>query len=737
MAIITVTNSNDSGTGSLRAAIAAAKAGDTLQFSSTLAGKTITLTSGQLAVNKNLTIDATAASGLTISGNNASRVIDIAANLNVTLRGLTIANGKTTGVALDGAGGGIRTGINTTLNLQNSVVRNNFANGDGGGGLWASSGSNVTVTNSRFDYNNTNGYQAQGSVGERGGGAIAIGSNSSLNVSGSSFTGNTGINGGAINTVLSTLTVSTSTFKSNDTTKGAAFGPDTRGYGGAIYADGGKSAIVDTISITSSRFDSNKGAGQGGALFLYTYSGGDSITLKNSTVTGNYVAKDAQNLSLGGGLRVGGGGSFTMTNTTVAKNRSLDQGGGLWTGEGSPISINNSTFYGNAAKSFDGKSGLGGAMLLSNNPTTSIVNSTIANNYAAFQGGGFWGGGSKTTLKDTLVTSNKAYNGGNNWNIYHDTGTTFTNGGGNVEYNPYNSNDTKVAPNVTITNPLLGAFVDNGTALQTPPQPGNTLVTAGADPVSGIAAASPDILLASATQVDAIAVGGTNDSSLVADNTTTKLDPVTGVETPAPVLGTPPAATPGNVGTEVTPAPVLGTPPATAPGNVGTEVTPAPVLGTNNTHDASCIDNAFVAASKLQSVFAAIANNLQHGATGSDNAGGRDPFGLHASDNFSGTFGSLRGAVDSLQASFGQQLNLNAVAESEEQFNPAALAKQFLGNVNVPGEGDGSISLGSTSTPTGNSERHPLLGDNTLAVEDWHGNAHKLPESVATATHIA
>ncbi|MEG5172765.1 DUF4347 domain-containing protein, partial [Microcoleus sp. B3-D7] len=45
---ITVTNNNDSGPGSLRDAIASAAAGDTIEFASTLASQTITLTNGQL-----------------------------------------------------------------------------------------------------------------------------------------------------------------------------------------------------------------------------------------------------------------------------------------------------------------------------------------------------------------------------------------------------------------------------------------------------------------------------------------------------------------------------------------------------------------------------------------------------------------------------------------------------------------------------------------------------------------
>ncbi len=75
--LITVTSNADSGIGSLREAISSAQPGDTIQFAPGLANQTITLTSGQLDINKNLIVDGSNAPGLTISGNDGYRVFDI------------------------------------------------------------------------------------------------------------------------------------------------------------------------------------------------------------------------------------------------------------------------------------------------------------------------------------------------------------------------------------------------------------------------------------------------------------------------------------------------------------------------------------------------------------------------------------------------------------------------------------------------------------------------------------
>src|SRR6185437_15770827 len=71
---ITVTNTNDPGPGSLRQALADANDGDTINFAVT---GTIALTSGELLVNRSVTIFGPGAATLAVDGNATSRVFHI------------------------------------------------------------------------------------------------------------------------------------------------------------------------------------------------------------------------------------------------------------------------------------------------------------------------------------------------------------------------------------------------------------------------------------------------------------------------------------------------------------------------------------------------------------------------------------------------------------------------------------------------------------------------------------
>jgi hypothetical protein len=85
-----VTNLLNAGPGSLRQALLDTPAGGTVDFRPGLSG-TITLTSAELAISKDLTIAGPGADVVTVSGDHASRVFDTAATFTVSLSGLTIA----------------------------------------------------------------------------------------------------------------------------------------------------------------------------------------------------------------------------------------------------------------------------------------------------------------------------------------------------------------------------------------------------------------------------------------------------------------------------------------------------------------------------------------------------------------------------------------------------------------------------------------------------------------------
>lgn len=98
-ATITVTSSADAGGGTLREAITLANplGGDTIDFAPGLSGATITLNTGELVINKNLTVTGLGATHLAILGDN-QRVFHITGGAIVTISGLNL-KGRVVGVA--------------------------------------------------------------------------------------------------------------------------------------------------------------------------------------------------------------------------------------------------------------------------------------------------------------------------------------------------------------------------------------------------------------------------------------------------------------------------------------------------------------------------------------------------------------------------------------------------------------------------------------------------------------
>jgi hypothetical protein len=89
-ATLTVTNLNDSGAGSLRAMIAAANNGDTINFANGLTG-TITITSGELLINKALTIQGPGMNALTFTST-TSRIFHVGTTGDLTLTDVAFRN---------------------------------------------------------------------------------------------------------------------------------------------------------------------------------------------------------------------------------------------------------------------------------------------------------------------------------------------------------------------------------------------------------------------------------------------------------------------------------------------------------------------------------------------------------------------------------------------------------------------------------------------------------------------
>ncbi len=432
-----VTNLEDSGVFSLRDALSSANAHpgpDEIRCADNLSG-TINLNSEPLRVTDDLTISGPGPGLLALSGGGHVRVLDVANGATVSLSGLTISDGYTTG-----SGGGILVESGSSLSLDHVLLANNRAtyggaienagrlsisacsftkNSAGGfrkvgaGGAIDSSGPLLWVSDSRFVYNLADG----GDDGTGRGGAIRVHSGQEVFLSRCAFTNNTAsggyqAGGGAIVAELSNLALADCTFLSNQSGGNTMSVQDAAG--GAIMAVGSNLSISDSLfrnnlargGDRASRILSGLGAAEGGAIFSAAVTGfsRSSLTVNNSTFLGNRV--------VGGNSQVGPGGNAA--------------GGAIDNTHGSDLSVSGSTFDGNAAvggaggPGSTGGNGLGGAIANDGSPLL-LSDSLLVRNSAQGAdggtggngcGGGLWvGAGSAATIWKSSVVANWAGGG--------------------------------------------------------------------------------------------------------------------------------------------------------------------------------------------------------------------------------------------------------------------------------------------------------------------------------------
>ncbi|WP_298909109.1 DUF4347 domain-containing protein [uncultured Nostoc sp.] len=282
-----VTNTNDSGAGSLRQAILNANAtvgADTITFAGVFTDATpdiITLISGKLTITNDLTILGTGVSNLTISGNNASGVFEISGTgTDTSINGLKIANAKD-------AFGSILLNSNASLSLTNSTVSDNSGSV---GGIF--NRGNLSLTNTTVSDNR--GSSLGGGIFNKG----------TLSITGSTVSGNTAdtYGGGIFNTGNLSLTNSTvssnylPTEISNERLPGNYL---TNSYGGGIFNTGNLSITKSTVS--------NSSAINGGGIFNQ-----GTFNLNNSTVSSNTSYTEGNGIS--------NKGILTLTNSTITNN---------------------------------------------------------------------------------------------------------------------------------------------------------------------------------------------------------------------------------------------------------------------------------------------------------------------------------------------------------------------------------------------------------------------------------
>lgn len=319
-AIITVSNTADSGVGSLRDAIGNANAGDTIQFNFSTPDSIIV--ASELVLDKDLFLIGPGADILNISGNLVTRILKINTGTNIFISGLTFNNG-----AVPNGSGGAILNEGGDITIEHSIFLDN--NAFRGGAISNQIEDQSTGTNSKMTLNYC---RFLSNRANSGGGAIynmAINGDSSileLNYCHVSTNRSSGFGGGIQNIAEDTGVFGRGTAicriqNSSITYNSSGFGGGiSTGVGGPMQ--GGTARLI----LRNSTISENEGSSQGGGIYTFLTNFSPEIStldIEGCTITNNKVTSvNGQ----GGGMYLGlsagvGSPEFLMNNTILAGNR--------------------------------------------------------------------------------------------------------------------------------------------------------------------------------------------------------------------------------------------------------------------------------------------------------------------------------------------------------------------------------------------------------------------------------
>jgi len=327
--VLYVTNTADSGAGSLRDRIdAAAASGDEIQFQIPLPA-TITVTT-PLRIEKSLTLTGPGADLLTLSGGDATRVIEIDEEdvpLTVAISGLTVAHGRRDPGTDVATGGGISNQradltITACAILDNVAVGGLFQStglGATGGGLWTNRGT-VVVRDTTIARNRAIGHDGGAFVSggyASGGGVYSVGDGDgagdltlvNVTLSENVAEGGDGFvlglaQGGGVFAEASALSLEHCTVADNLAQHGTVIEPP------AAAAPRPEAAESELVAV-------------GGVGLLF----GD-LALSRTLVTGNLLGAVPQDLLVGSAVFTSGGYNIVGTDPGVAGDPTDDFGNG-------------------------------------------------------------------------------------------------------------------------------------------------------------------------------------------------------------------------------------------------------------------------------------------------------------------------------------------------------------------------------------------------------------------------